>query len=207
MTEDVIDFGPPARPDRPQPRSRPAWLTGGITVPLATLGAALAAASSVGPWQSVRIPEEGFPGQRFSGPVTSAGALGNTYLMALVLLITVTVLAVFSADAKVRGLARLAGLALAGCALVLLGATANLLSRTTEGANFAFYPEDVMEQVIFKLEWGLYAAFAGVLAIGLALAFSRPAVAGSVEQEQRSEQDFSDDDDMELTVTVHPISR
>lgn len=205
MTEDVIDFSPDGRHDRSPTRHWPSWRTNGAALPLAALGAALAAASCFGEWQSVHIPDEGRQAQTFSSPVAALGPLGAAYLMTAVVLFTAAVLTLFG-DRSIRRTARLAGLALSGCALVLLAGTANMLSKTIDGANFRFYPADSMDEITFQLEWGIFAAFAGVVAVGVALVLSRPAVLGEVPQEQREEPEFADDA-IDLTVSVHPITR
>jgi len=212
MSEDVVDFGPTGRPD-PAPASRrvrPTWMfnttAGGMSLPLAAIGAALGAASLVGEWQSVQIANDGPQGLSFTSPVSGVGPLGTAYLFTVIVLVTVAALALF-AEERVRKAARVAGLALSGTGLALLGATASTLTRTTGDIGmFRYYPADELKDVALGLEWGLYAGMGALLAIGAALLLNRPPLPSSAEPALDDEPEF-EDAAIDLTVTVEPIRR
>lgn len=207
MSEDVVDFGPAgqATSARTLKRVRPAWITAGVSLPLAAVGAALGAASCVGEWQSVQMPAAGPRDQSFTSPVSAVGPLGTVYLVVLVGLVTAAALALFSDDG-VRKPARIAGIALSGSGLVLLAATANTLTQTGELALFQFYPAEELGNVTLGLEWGLYAAMGAMAAIGGALVLNRPPLAAPQEPVGADEPAF-EGEAIDLTVTVEPIAK
>lgn len=210
MSEDVVDFGPPGSRDVTRaPRQWPSWVSSGISLPLAVIGAGLAVASCVGEWQSIHLDasriSSSFGGEALTTTVSGVGPLGTAYLIAVVGSVTLAVLAFFG-DEGVRNTARLAGIALAVCGLAMVGAAASMLSDTFDTASFRYVPAAEPEMTL-SLEWGVYAAAAAMAALGAALALHQPARPRRPIVHVQDEPEYEVDAVADLTVTVEPMNK
>ncbi|WP_434742169.1 hypothetical protein [Micromonospora sp. SH-82] len=159
-----------------KPRGRTAGTLAGLArdrrVPgvLAGLGAVAAAASMVGEWLVMTLPDGGADGEtelRIPGNVSEVGGFGVGYLVGLLLLGALAALAL-SGTTAIRHNARVAGLAVAAGLVALLVATAFALDEPSQRALF-YSPEDG-----YQVEYGrgLVMAFVGCLLLAAALHLS-----------------------------------
>ncbi|HCT75023.1 MAG TPA: hypothetical protein DGT23_00210 [Micromonosporaceae bacterium] len=198
MSEDVIEFG---AVDRPPRRSR---VPAGSAMPLAAIGAIAGAASLIGPWQSTSLPLGPDVGdtRQIGAALAAVGSHGAAYMVALTGLITAVSIVLFGRR-RVRDTARTAGFALAGSTLAILLSMAYSLSNTSNLADYRLYPPEDLANVDFRLEWGIYVAFAAVLSFGAALVVSH--VAGPRPAPRLLEEQAPEPGEMELTVSVYPV--
>ncbi len=199
MSGDVVDFAPVRRMHKPHRLTRPNWQTGSLAVPLAVLGAALGAASLFGEWLSISMS-----GGATAPAVTifSLGTLGTAYVVGLVALVTVAALVFFGDHPEGTRNLRVAGIAMGGSLLAVVGAIASQLTSSDD--DQASYGIALQAEPAYSLSWGIYAAFGAVIALGVALLLQpaprrQPAVAAA-EEEAEFEGDAVD-----LTVTVEPV--
>lgn len=202
MSEDVIEFGEVDRPSRlHERRSR---MPVGSALPLAAVGAIAGVASLIGPWQSISLtlgPDWG-GNREIVKALATVGPHGTAYMVALTGLVTAVTIVLFGRR-RGRSTARTAGFALAGCTLAILLSMAYSLSSTSSLAEYQFYPPEALTNVDFRLEWGIYVAFASVLAFGGALVLSH--VAGPRPVARVLEEQAPEPGEMELTVSVYPV--
>lgn len=134
------------------------------------LGAVAVFASLIEGWQSTTLTAEqiGNPtrgAQTVSANIDDIGVWGTSYLMGVFAVVTATALVFFGAPA-VRRHARVAGLALSGALLALLVATTVELGRASVLIS-SFYLDGQKPPIEYGR--GIYTAFLGVAASGLAL--------------------------------------
>ncbi|HEX6683959.1 MAG TPA: hypothetical protein VF062_14240 [Candidatus Limnocylindrales bacterium] len=231
MSEDLVEFGSSPTP-KPKPKvartriswARPPWLTRHPLLPTAALGVTLAAASLFGPWQKVMPSAEQLRNQPdfqqqqqqvLVGSLVSLGTYGSAFLLTLFAAVTAVAL-LFYGNQGVRATARLIGMVLCAANTILLASTAQALSKGAGIDNTFFYFDAInREQLIISLEWGVYAAFGGVIALGVVLILAKPDRA-TVEQEDETvgeqgdlggEPDGDDDGVIDLSVSVHPVGK
>jgi hypothetical protein len=179
MTQDqspaVVEFGPASGPPGPAPH-RPALsrlLTGARlddrAVPvIAGLGAVAVFVSMFSPWQltlaNVSLASDDGVQMRLSAGLTELGSLGSGYLMGVFAVAACTALVLFGAP-PVRQHARLAGLGVSGALFALVIALGVQLSQ-----HSVVVREEVLgRQPDTSYRTGMYLAFAGVAALGVAL--------------------------------------
>jgi hypothetical protein len=155
---------------------------------LAGLGAVAAAASLVGEWLVMTLPNGGPEGDtavRLPAGVSEIGGFGVGYLVGLLALACAVMLALRGTPA-VRSNARLAGLTLAGALLVLLVATASALDDS--GQRTLLYSSE--DGVRAEYGRGLVMAFAACVLFGAALRVA-PAGPGDASAPGDDEQQTS----------------
>ncbi|WP_117213963.1 hypothetical protein [Allorhizocola rhizosphaerae] len=200
MSGDVVDFAPVPRPRK---WTRPSWQTGSAAVPLAVLGAALGAASLFGEWTTITMPN-GVETPAIM--LSSVGSLGTAFVVALMALVTVVAIALFGEHPGGTRNQRVAGIALSGGSLVLLGAIANMLTAENQGRIYlvaSSLSSSAQAEPTASLAWGVYAAFGAVIALGGALLLPAP-VRRTREVPVEEEPEF-EGEAVDLTVTVEPV--
>src|SRR5687768_5596840 len=171
MSEDVIEFGPAGTPQRPPKLRRLPVIPGGPAVPVAAAGAIALIASLVGRWQSTTLPFDEDTSREVGSALAALGAVGGAYVAIAVATVAAVVLTLFG-QPSVRHTARLLGYALAASGLAVVGTMGYSLTKTSNLADFRLFPQEDLGNTEFTLEWGIYVAFAGMLALGASLILS-----------------------------------
>jgi hypothetical protein len=185
----VVEFGPASGPPgTPEVRRPPLTrLLAGVrlddrVVPaLAGVGAVAMFISLVSPWQATTVDISNFGTGDMRGVNVGITDLRNwapAYLLGAFAIAALATLVLFGAPAA-RQHARLAGLGISGALLAMLVALAVELSR-----NNLTYPDYAPQQADMSVRSGLYLAFIGVAAVGVALYLAgrlpAPAAEGSL---------------------------
>jgi hypothetical protein len=186
-TPDVI-----ARSDDPSGAQLPRLLD---WVPVAIFGLAAAAAiySAAVPWQTTTLDGARFGGEQqqdlvLDSPLAVTGAVGTAYLVAMVLLVGVSIVALLGRP-PVRHTARLIGFGLAGAAAAIAGVMIfQLKSVSTAAALYGASPE-ANQYMTVALKPGAWAGLAAAVLALLALALT------AMELPAREPFDDYDDDD------------
>jgi len=203
MSEDVIEFGPTGEPERP-PRFRHMPQIGFGAAPLsAMIGMFAVILSFFGPWQTTTLPDEdGF--REIGAAVAGVGPMAAAYAVIAALTVCAVALVLFG-QSSTRGNARLLGFTLALMGLGVLASAAASLASTSVLVDFRLYPAQDLMNVKFTLEWGIYLAFAGMLALTAALVLSiRPSPPMGSHPAMAAE--YEEPMEMELEVSVFPAS-
>lgn len=209
---DVVEFGPATA--APAIRRRPGWRAmttdSRLTTGLAVLGGAAAVASLVGEWQIIdttRSGDEYFASiPHLTSSVWSTPG-GTPYLSGLMVLGAATAVALFG-PAAARATARMAALGTSAVLVMVLAATASVLSSTSElpRAFGGFMNEELLSRFSSSPGRGMWAALAAAALLGLAmLSAHRHEPEPASGRHAAVEDDEPDDDgsgDIELTVTT-----
>lgn len=185
----AVDVIATEQPPRPLPRALEY-----VPVAIATVGAAAAVFALLRPWQTTVIisPQNGQEVEHLRSTLSSTGSIGTSFLVTLIALVTAAVLSLFAAPA-VRRTARLAGLALAGTALVIGGSLVYELLHGSAGtplfSMFGVLPDTVRSEVQVAAWIGL----AAPALIGLAVLLASPVEA--LGEERATYLDDDDDDE------------
>jgi hypothetical protein len=176
---------------------------------IAGLGAVALFVSLVTEWQTTTVEVSGseFDTGQFQdvgAGVGDLGSWGTGYLMGVFGVVAATALALFGAPA-VRRHARLAGLGVAGTLLALLVAITAELSRNSMVTPVYYIAE---QEPATSYRSGLYLAFAGAAALGLALylAGRLPAHATVKERREAEAKQESTEPAPPADLTVQPVA-
>ncbi len=204
-----MEFGPATAPAE---RRRPSWRAmstdSRLTTGLVVLGGAAAIASLVGEWQIIdttRSGDEYFASipQVTSSVWTTTG--GTPYLSGLMLLGAATAVALLGPVAA-RAVARMAALGTAAVLVVVLAATASVLSSTDELPRVfgGFMNSELLARFSSSPGRGMWAALVAVTLLGLAmLSAHRGEPEPSAGRHAAVEEpDDYESEDIELTVTT-----
>jgi hypothetical protein len=186
----VVEFGPASGPpDTPQVSRTPlsrlldgARLDNRVVPALAGLGAVAVFVSLLSPWQATTVNISNFGAEDMRGVdvgITDLGGWAPAYLLGVFAIAALAMLALFGAPAA-RQHSRLAGIGVTGALFAMLVALAVELNR-----NNLTYPDYAPQQADKSVRSGLYLAFVGVAALGVALylAGRLPAPASAEEGE------------------------
>jgi hypothetical protein len=204
MSEDVIEFGPAGTPQRQPKLRRLPQLPGGLAVPVAAAGAIGLTASMVGRWQLTTVVFDQDTSREVGPGLAALGAVGGAYVAIAVATVAAVVLTLFG-QPSVRPTARLLGYALAASGLAVVGTMGYSLTKTSNLADVRLFSQEDLGGTEFALDWGIYVAFAGMLALGASLILSvRPNRA--LARDPLTESAYEEPVDMDLEVTVFPAS-
>ncbi len=160
--------------------------------------------SFFGPWQTTTLPNYEEGPREIGAAVAGVGPMAAAYAVVAILAICAVALVLFG-EPSTRGNARLLGFTLTLMGLGVLASAASSLATTSVLVDFRLYPAQDLVNVKFTLEWGIYFAFAGLLALAAALVLSiRPSPPMGSHPALAAE--YSEPMEMELEVSIFPAS-